>query len=362
VQKILNQGALANTGVATDLALQGQGFFMVRGTAPTGASGTYLTRAGQFDRDLDGYLVNLDGLRVQGFGADPAGNILPAAGDLLVGNATSQPLATANVTLKGNLQADAALPAAWDPANPVGTSNFSTGLTVYDSLGKAYQVQVYFARTGAGTWDWHAMTDGAGVTGGTAGVAFEIGAGTLSFDTGGRLTAQTQTVDAFNPLNAAAQPLAFDFGDPTGAGGTGLLGVTGFASPSVSTFVGQDGWSSGQLTAIQIDKTGVIQGVFTNGQTRALGQIGIALVPAADQLERIGGNLYAETRPSGQPVLGAAGTGGRAFISSGALEQSNVDIAEQFVRMIAAQRAFEANSKTITTADQLLGELIAMKR
>jgi flagellar hook protein FlgE len=362
VQKILNQGALSNTGVATDLALQGQGFFVVRGAAPTGTSGTYLTRAGQFGVDRDGYLVNLDGLRVQGFGADPAGNILPVSGDLLVGNATSQPVATANVTLKGNLQADVALPAAWDPADPGGTSNFSTAVKIYDSLGKEYIAEVYFARTGAGTWDWHAMTDGAWVNGGTPGLPFEIGAGTLSFDTSGRLTAQTQTLDNFSPLNAAPQPLAFDFGDPTGAGGTGLQGFTGFASPWASTFVGQDGWSSGQLTSVQIDKTGIVLGVFTNGQTRALGQIGIALVPAADQLERIGGNLYAETRPSGQPVLGAAGSGGRALISSGALEQSNVDIAEQFVRMIAAQRAFEANSKTITTADQLLGELIAMKR
>jgi flagellar hook protein FlgE len=102
--------------------------------------------------------------------------------------------------------------------------------------------------------------------------------------------------------------------------------------------------------------------VFTNGQTRSLGQVGIAMVPGADQLERIGGNLYAETQASGQPVVGLAGAGGRAFIASGALEQSNVDIAEQFVRMIAAQRSFEANSKTITTADQLLSELIAMKR
>jgi flagellar hook protein FlgE len=95
---------------------------------------------------------------------------------------------------------------------------------------------------------------------------------------------------------------------------------------------------------------------------RSLGQVGVALVPASDQMERLGGNLYAQTNSSGQPVLGIAGQGGRAFLASGALEQSNVDIAEQFVRMIAAQRAFEANSKSITTADQLLSELIAMKR
>ena len=113
---------------------------------------------------------------------------------------------------------------------------------------------------------------------------------------------------------------------------------------------------------MQIDKKGTVLGLFTNGQSRALGQVGVARVAAADQLERMGGNLFALTRDSGEAVMGAAGEGGRAFISAGTLEQSNVDIAEQFVRMIAAQRSFEANSKTITTSDQLLSELIQMKR
>jgi flagellar hook protein FlgE len=126
--------------------------------------------------------------------------------------------------------------------------------------------------------------------------------------------------------------------------------------------VGQDGYSSGQLTSIQIDKSGTVQGVFTNGQTRAIAQVGVARVAAPDQLERTGSNLYAVTTASGEAVMGAAGDGGRGFISPGTLEQSNVDIADQFVRMIAAQRNFEANSKIISTADQLLSELIAMKR
>jgi flagellar hook protein FlgE len=362
VQKLLSQGSLTTTGVSTDLALQGQGFFEVSGTSGGGLTGVYFTRDGEFTVDNTGYLVNQDGLRVQGYQADPTGALSAATGDLLVGTASSQPQASATVTVRGNLQSDAVAPAAWDPANPGTTSNFSTAVTVYDSLGSAHQIQIYFRTNGTGAWDWHAMTDGGGLVGGTAGTPVEVAAGTLAFDNQGRLTAEAQTLDAFNPLNAAAQPLAFNFGDATGAGGTGLGGITQFASASATTFVGQDGWSSGQLSSIQIDKTGTIDGIFTNGQTRALGQVAIAVVPAADQLERVGSNLYLETRSSGQPVLGKAGDGGRAFISSGALEQSNVDIAEQFVRMIAAQRAFEANSKTITTADQLLSELIAMKR
>ena len=364
VQKLITQGALSSTGVSTDLALQGNGFFEVRGTTGDGRNGTYLTRAGQFTVDNSGYLVNLDGLRVQGYAADPVGNITSALGDLQVGNASSQPSMTNTISLKANLQADAALPAAWDPLNPAATSNFSTSATIYDSLGKSYQVQMYFARTGNGAWDWHAMTDGAGVVGGTPGVPSQIASGSLTFDSAGRLTSPPAPPQTFNPQNANPQPLTFDFGTPYVAGGTatGLDGITQFASPSASTFVGQDGFAPGELTSVQIDKKGTVLGVFTNGQTRALARVGVARVAASDQLERVGGNLYGLTPSSGDAVMGAAGEGGRAFISAGTLEGSNVDIAEQFVKMIAAQRAFEANSKTITTADQLLSELIQMKR
>jgi len=349
VQKIITQGALTNTGVATDLALQGNGFFEVSGTTGDGRTGTYVTRAGQFTVDRTGFLVNLDGLRVQGYPADAAGNVTTALGDLQVGNASSAPLPTSQVTLKANLQSDAPLiPAAsWDPANPTTTSNFSTSITAYDSLGASHQVQVYFQHTAAGSWDWHAMTGGA-----------QVGNGTLNFDTSGNLTANPGATVTFTPPGAAALTFGIDMGDPA----TGDVGITQFAAASATTFVGQDGYSSGQISSIQIDKQGIVNGVFTNGQTRALGQVGVARLAAPDQLERVGGNLFSVTRASGEAVMGAAGDGGRAFISSGTLEQSNVDIADQFVRMIAAQRAFEANSKTITTSDQLLSELIQMKR
>jgi len=365
VQRLLTQGSLSNTGLATDLALQGSGFFVVRGTSGDGRTGTYLTRGGQFAVDRDGYLVNLDGLRVQGYGADALGNVTRNLGDLPVGAAASQPQATAGVTLRANLQSDVAIPTLpWDPANPVATSNFSSGATIYDSLGQSHQVQVYFRRTAAGQWDWHALADGGTLTGGTAGTSVEVAGGQVAFDTQGRLTSSTQTVNNFNPLGAVQnQAVTYNFGSLVGAGGgTGLDGLTQFAAPSAATFIGQDGYTSGQLSSLQIDKVGNIVGMFTNGQTRTIGQVSVANVPAPDKLERMGSNMYAVTRESGELVVGSAGEGGRAFIAPGALEQSNVDIAAEFVRMIAAQRAFEASSKTITTADQLLSELIAMKR
>ncbi len=374
VQKILTQGALNSTGIATDLALQGNGFFIVSGNH-NGQTANFFTRAGQFTVDKDGFLVNLEGLRVQGFPADATGSLTAQPGDLLVGTASAQPRATGNIQVKANLAADAPIltdntavppaPIPFDPANPNATSNFSTSMTVYDSLGSAHGVQVFFHKSAAGSWDWHAMTDGGGLAGGTAGQLTQIADGTLTFDTSGRLATSVQNATfSFDPLGAVApQPLTFNFGDALAtAGNTGLLGVTQFASPSASTFIGQDGFGSGQLASIRIDPTGNINGVFTNGQTRVLGQVAVAGFSGPDRLERVGGNLYQQTQASGQPVVGAPGAGGRASIISGSLEQSNVDLAEQFVRLIAAQRAFQANSKTITTADQLLSELIALKR
>ncbi len=367
VQKILTQGALNSTGNATDLALQGNGFFVVRGNH-NGQTADFFTRAGQFTVDKDGYMVTLAGMRVQGFSADTTGAIGAQPGDLLVGTASALPRPTANITVKANLQSDAAVLAApFNPASPASTSNFSTSMTVYDSIGSSHAVQVFFNKTAAGTWDWHAMTDTAGLTATVPpnpNSLTEIAGGALTFDTSGKLSTVSQNAAlAFNPIGAVqGQPLTFNFGDPTAAGGTGLLGVSQFASQSASTFIGQDGFGSGQLASIRIDTTGNINGVFTNGQTRVLGQVAVAGFSGPDRMERVGGNLFQQTQSSGQPVIGAPGAGGRASIISGSLEQSNVDLAEQFVRLISAQRAFQANSKTITTADQLLSELIALKR
>ena len=368
VQKILTQGALNSTGIATDLALQGNGYFVVNGDY-NGQTADFYTRDGEFTVDKDGYLVNLEGLRVQGFPANAAGNVSGLPGDLLVGTASAQPKATSTITVKANLESDDSVVAAnFDPANPSATSNFSTSMTIYDTLGAAHQTQVFFHMSAAGTWDWHAMTDGGGLQGGTAGQLTEIASGALTFDGQGRLETSTQNAaPVFNPLGAVVpQALTFNFGDPTNgaptANATGLAGVTQFAATSASTFIGQDGFGSGQLSSIKIDTQGFISGIFTNGQTRVLGEVAVAGFSAPDRLESLGGNLYSQSQASGQPVVGAPGAGGRASVISGSLEQSNVDLAEQFVRLIAAQRAFEANSKSITTADQLLSELIQMKR
>lgn len=361
VQKMMTQGALMGTGNATDLAIQGSGFFVVQGNA-NGREGMFYTRAGEFTVDNQGFLTTLGGLRLQGYAADPTGELGRSLGDLQVGGLSSPPHATSDVTIRANLQADAEIKAGWDLDDPAGSSNFSTSVTIYDSLGKAHQSDVYFCRTADGEWEWHAVVDGSSVDGGTAGVNEEIASGTLSFDTDGKLVSQTQG-SSFNPAGATGgQAITFSFGDPIDEGGTGLKGITGFAKPSAVSFLNQDGYDAGTFSSVAIESDGTIVGTFTNGQTRVLGQVAVADFQAPDQLERIGGNLLAATQGSGQPNVGVASTGGRGGVVSGALEQSNVDLAGEFVRMITAQRGFQANSKTLTTADQLLSDLIQIKR
>jgi flagellar hook protein FlgE len=366
IQRLITQGAISQTSNVTDLAIRGSGYFLLRGNH-SGLQGSFYTRDGQFTVDKDGYLTNLEGLRVQGYPADPRGVIQGALGDLQVGTANASANPTTSITIKGNLAADATAFTAggFDPTDPVNTSNYRTTVEIYDSLGQAHSVALYYRKTAAGTWDFHALTDGGGLTGGTAGVDVEIASGTLTFDTEGNLVSMNQTSD-FNPLGAVnPQPLSFDFGDPTSTGGTGTLGLTQFggtAGVSTTTFTGQDGNGYGALSSVQINDKGEVLGAFTNGTTRVLGQVAIADFEAADKLELIGGNLAIESTASGQPTIGEPATGGRGSIAAGALEQSNVDLANEFVRMIAAQRGFQANSKTIQTADGLLAELMQLKR
>lgn len=373
VQKIMTQGALTNTGLATDLSIEGNGFFVVKG-AHNGSQGTYYTRAGQFTIDNTGYLVNLEGLQVQGYTADNSGEINSASvGDLQVGSATAPPRPTDNVTVRGNLAANAAILAAFDPTDAANTSNFSTSVTVYDSLGKAHQIDIAFRKASetagppaVNDWEWYSTTDGGNVTGGTLGTAMIVSQGTLQFDDSGRLLDKTQDpLVTFDPIGAAPQEVNFNFGTEYIAGdpqATGLDGLTQFTAASSISFLSQLGYTSGDLSRVSIDSKGRVVGSFSNGQSRVLGQVVLANFEAPDNLMRVGGTLYTEQPASGAATIGAPATADRGGIVAGALEQSNVDLASEFIRMIAAQRGFQANSKTLSTADQLLAELMQIKR
>jgi len=364
IQQMWAQGALMTTDAPTDLALSGEGFFITRGNA-NGADGNFYTRAGQFSLDKDGFLQNPSGLKLQGYAADPNGNIMATLGDLQINPGTVSAAPTTQMDLAVNLKSDDPLIPIWNPLDPNGTSNHSTTATSYDSLGAAHSTTVYFVKTAVpGAWDWHAMVDGAEVTGGTPGVAFEGANGTITFTTNGALDTETTIASTWNFNGATAgQVIGFDFGTSiTGDGGTGLDASTQFASASTTTGLSQDGYGSGSVAAISVSEDGVVTGAFTNGQRRTLGQLAVADFASVDGLVRAGEGLWIETRESGAALVGAAGTGGRAAIVSGALEQANVDIGKEFVDLIAFQRGFQANSKIITTADEMYQELVNIKR
>jgi len=361
VQKILTQGALTHTGMATDLALQGKGFFVV--DTP---DGDMYTRNGQFTIDEDGDLVTLNGLKVQGFDADANGNVSGTMGTMNIGDAAMQPSATTEISIQGNLPSGQPTNPEWAlnggfDINNERTYDFTTSITMYDSLGEAHEATVYFSKGIGNTWEYNVATDGANLEGGTPGTMELIDGGNLEFDGQGGLVNHSQNgFPGFNPLGALQpQTVTFNFGDPADPT---VPGMTGNASPFGVRFVGGDGYGAGELASIQFDDEGNVVGAFTNGETQVLGQLAIADFAAPDELMRAGGNLFSVSPGSGDPNIGTAGTGGRGHVVGGALEQSNVDLAGEFVRMIVAQRGFQANSKAINTADQLLGELMQMKR
>lgn len=363
VQQLFTQGTLSNTGVATDLALNGDGFFVVQGTVE-GITSNFYTRAGQFVINSDGYLVNPNGLQVQGYTANPDGTFEASIASVRAPTAALPARATAEMTVTANLDAAATVPVLlWDAQDPANTANFSTSLTVYDSLGNAHAVDVYFRKTAANTWDYHALAAGSELTPAVVGNA-EIGTGTLAFTTDGALNSVTTALAISANFTGAtpAQAITLEFGSPIAGGGTGLDGTTQFASPSSVSSQSQNGYSSGDFSGVAVDGQGVVTGLYSNGERVAMAQLAIAKFRSNDGLGRAGQNLWIETGESGTAALGVAGSGGRGAISSGTLEGSNVDLAEEFVGLITHQRAFSANSKTIITADEMLQELINIKR
>ena len=363
-QTMFSQGQITATGNPLDMALNGHGLFVVKGNH-YGHNSTYYTRNGQFSLGSTGFVQNPDGLRLQGYAIASDGTRSQTTGDIDLSQRQSPAEATTKAGMTVNLDSEDAVKAAWDPtstATATATSNYSTSTTTYDSLGKAHQTQVYFHNNGGGAWEWHAMVDGS-ETGGTAGTPTQVAAGTMQFNTNGSLQSQAQTVSSANFTGATPnQPIAFNFGDDIASGGTGLAGTTQYASTNAVSATNIDGRASGKLTDVAVNSDGSITGTFDNGQTQKIAQVAVASFQNEEGLTRSGDNLYAESEHSGQPLVDVAGTGKRGSIAGGSLEASNVDLSNELVTLIAYQRAFEANSKTVTTADQMLTTVNDLKR
>ena len=361
-QTMWQQGTITRTDNPLDLAISGGGMFMVKGQH-AGQDNQYYTRDGRFHLDNQGYVTNQSGLRLQGFGIDGRGTRSLSAGDLPLGARQSPPVATTSAAMRISLDSASAVKPAWDPADPSATSNYGTSATVYDSLGTAHHVDVYFHAQGAGAWEYHAMVDGGDVAGGTAGTPVEIASGTMQFTTDGALQTQAVTTSTADFVNATpGQTIAFNFGDDIASGGTGRAGTTQYTGASAVNGVDVDGRSAGKLTDIQIADDGKISGVFDNGDQFELAQVALADFANEQGLHRVGDGLVSATAASGQPLVDVPGAGARGSTVSGSLEASNVDIGNELVTLIAYQRAFEANAKTVTTADEMLTAINNLKR
>jgi flagellar hook protein FlgE len=328
---------------SADMALAGNGFFVVQQGGVQS-----LTRAGNFQLSSNGNLITQDGQQVMGYAAvngvvNQNSSLTPIT--IPVGlNEGAQ--ATQNFSITTNLNSNAT----------VGTP-YSTPVTIFDSLGQSHQATVSYAKTGTNTWSYSVDLPAGDYAPGTA----TNNTGTLTFDSSGNLVSPTGSVNniMFPGLTDGASDLSFNW-NLNNSSGTPT--ISQLASASSNTANIQDGFTSGVYKSFVVDSSGVMTAQFSNGRTSTIGQIAVATVANTAGLTASGGNNFSTTAASGLATVGVAGAGGRGTLDDGALEQSNVNISTEFSNLIVAQRAFEANSKTVTTFDTISQDVLAMVR
>ncbi len=341
-QSNFSQGSLTTTSNATDMALNGNGFFLVsRGGTQA------LTRAGDFQLDATGNLITANGENVLGYAA--SGGVVNTNGGLaaiqLPVGATEAAQATQNISLQTSLNANAATGAV--VSAPIG---------IYDSLGVSHAATVTYTKTSPTTWDYSVALPAGDATGTPVN-----NTGTLAFDSSGKLVTPAANVAGvtFPGMADGASDLSFNFNLYNGSGAAQVTQTAGASNTSTTS---QDGFAAGSYQSFTVDSDGTLTAAFSNGQTEKVGQIAVATVQNVAGLARSGSNDYATTDASGLISIGTADAGGRGALEGEALEQSNVDISAEFSNLIVAQRAFEANSKTVTTFDTVTQDAISMIR
>ncbi|MES2958193.1 MAG: flagellar hook protein FlgE [Pseudomonadota bacterium] len=357
VSQQFTQGNITATDNPMDLAINGAGFFQLT----DGQNPPVYGRNGQFKVDREGFIVNNDALRLMGYPADGAGIIQPGnAVALQLPSAGINPQATSEIEIEMNLDSRVAttaptVGAAIDFGDPT-TYNNATSLTVYDAKGQDVALTYYFQKSATDTWNVFVTANGAPVNGT---LAAPLPTTTISFPSNG------------GTPTAPVGPVAFDVPASTNAVGaqtlpmTGVLldvgGATQYGAGFGVTNLSQNGYAPGQLTGISIEANGIVMARYSNGQTKPAGQIELATFRNAQGLQPQGGNVWARSYTSGDPITGVAGEGNLGVLQSGALEESNVDLTAELVSMITAQRVYQANAQTIKTQDQVLQTLVNLR-
>ncbi len=340
VSTVWAQGSLENSADDVDVAITGTGFLIVKDPLN---DGLFYSRDGNFSLNNDGYLINAHGYRVQGKAIDPiTGTPAGVDTDIVLSQNYSAPRASTSVDMVMNLDANAAVGGTYDSA-----------ITVYDNLGNIHTLDMTYTNAAANSWTVSGTLDGTDIT---ASITDQGGGGptAMAFDTNG-----TMVAGGLYALDLSAYNIGTVNLNLTGtAGGS----TTQYAASSVTNYASQDGYGPGFLQRISINTEGILTGHYSNGQIIPQYQLTLARFNAPGKLYREGGNLYTETQDSGVPLTGSPGTNGLGKISSNALEQSNVDLGNEFVHMILYQRAFQANSRIITTTDTMMEEVLSLKR
>jgi len=358
VDGIFTQGSIQNTTEATNVAVEGNGFFIVGYSEDE----KLFTRAGNFSFNREGYLIDPSGRYVLGYTEkDADGNII-SSGTLhrifLPANTISAPSPTTFIQLFANLNV----------RDDVGDT-YTASVTIYDSKGAPHTLSVVFTHNpiagGNDAWNYEVFIPGEDVVGGTPGTPFSITGGPvvqgIQFDATGTLIVPAGDVTLTTPaFTNGANALTFNWDLYYGENNVPTL--TGYPFPSATNSTNTDGYGPGNLTSIIVGNNGIIQGIFSNGQVEEMAQLALATFNNPRGLLRLGGNIYAETQASGTASIGAPKTGGRGSITGSALESSNVDIATEFTNMMVFQRGYQANSRIITTSDEVIQEALNIKR
>ena len=341
IRSDFGQGSFEFTSSQLDLAIDGNGLFVLQN-----GSETLYTRAGAFRLDNDGFVVTDSGANLQGYGADANGQINTALGNLQITNALLAQKPTEEITFNGNLDSRATAPttAPFDATNPE-TYNFTSTTTVYDSAGAAHQVTLYFAKDATVANQYNVTVSIDDVV--------QPETASLLFDNAGVLDANSVTelnLASYTPANANAQAININFAN-----------ITGYGANSATSGVTQDGYAAGQLAGFEFDRAGIAYATYTNGETRAVGQVALATFTNPSGLQSAGKTNFAESSTSGIASIGTPDSGARGIIRPSALESANVDLTVELLALIEAQRNFQSNAQAIQNANDASQAILQLR-